>query len=231
LEAREQNLQALRDNYIKQASAAQSAQDFEREMQFRTKAEAASKAHQLVLESLHQKGAWELEKERNKGDVEREAVRQKGVLAETAATHRARLAEIAATGAENRKTLLARPKLTQAERSASVRQGINPDSGFLIPGFAMAEQSKRMTLGPAAGQPAGPRRGVQRDVGNRHAAVGQRQDAREDDGPPDGGPEPIQGNDAEECHLRTHRRENLPQGAGQVGQGPRRGRPSRSDGP
>ena len=135
LAQRAQTLASLKENYQQQADAAAKAGDLLAQTQLLEKKDRMAKAHEALHDKIMQGYALDQQKERDKEAMER-----------TEATHKGRLSEIAATGAEQRKTLMARPKMTQSERAASVRQGINPDTGFLIPGFAMTEQTKRMTL-------------------------------------------------------------------------------------
>jgi hypothetical protein len=122
-EARAQNLTALRDAAAQKAELAQHAGDLETQTKWRNQIERLDKQ----LDQLN--------------------LRQQNALALETLRHEHRLGELTLRGEQQQQTIAARAQLPNpAERSAAVRQGINPDSGLLLSGVAMREVTRRLAL-------------------------------------------------------------------------------------
>ena len=135
MQARAQNLTSLRDVWSQRAEAAKNAGDFEAEADFRLKHEKIAKTLEQMQDVKDKEHAIALEKER-----------QAGKSGDDARDHANRLREIAAQGAEQRKTLAAKPKVSGPERAAAIRAGVNPETGFITQPFAQRELTRRYSL-------------------------------------------------------------------------------------
>ena len=132
LRLRAENLQALRDVWGQKADAAKNAGDIEAEATARQKRESIARTWEVVNQNAENAAKREEAAERQKGALELERERQRGDIA----TERER-------GAQQRQTLTAEGgRADRAAREASTRQGLDPDTGFVLRTFYQKEANK-----------------------------------------------------------------------------------------